>query len=112
PLDTVITVKDIGLIQDNNEATIKDALSAQNANLDITQIEIKDITNGTANVCVISGSQIYDAGGEVPITFKLNSASVDLSTVLTTTNLGEIEENSSEKILNAVKDKNSAVDIT
>jgi preprotein translocase subunit YajC len=93
PLTDDLTDTKLGDIKDKSESAIENALTDKNKNLNVSQITITDITDTGAKVNVIENSTVYDAGGNVSVTFTLKSETVELNTVITAENsaLGEID---------------------
>jgi preprotein translocase subunit YajC len=92
PLTDDLTDTKLGDIKDKSESAIENALTDKNKNLNVSQITITDITDTGAKVNVIENSTVYDAGGNVSVTFTLKSEAVELNTIITAENsaLGEI----------------------
>ncbi|KAF0850047.1 MAG: hypothetical protein EIB84_06250 [Spiroplasma poulsonii] len=90
---------------------IKDRLKNKNPQLDITKINVINITNNSATIIIIGFS------GQKTINFVVDK-SIDLSTIITNTNLGEIDfsnfDNYSYKqqIKDRLKELNPQLDIT
>jgi aspartate carbamoyltransferase regulatory subunit len=112
PLTDDLTDVELGDIKDNKETTILAAVKAKNTAVDETQLEVADITDTGATINVVSGSTVYDADGNVPVTFAIIPASKPLTDDLTDVELGDIKDNKEATILAAVKAKNTAVDET
>ncbi len=112
PLTDDLTDVELGDIKDNKETTILAAVKAKNTAVDETQLEVVDITDTGATINVVSGSTVYDADGNVPVTFAIIPASKPLTDDLTDVELGDIKDNKEATILAAVKAKNTAVDET
>jgi preprotein translocase subunit YajC len=93
PLTDDLTDTKLGDIKDKSESAIENALTDKNKNLNVSQITITDITDTGAKVNVIENSTVYDAGGNVSVTFTLKSEAVELNTIITAENsaLGEID---------------------
>jgi aspartate carbamoyltransferase regulatory subunit len=112
PLTDDLTDVELGDIESNDETTILAAVKAKNTAVDETQLEVVDITDTGATINVVSGSTVYDADGNVPVTFAIIPASKPLTDDLTDVELGDIKSNDETTILAAVKAKNTAVDET
>ncbi|WP_375315658.1 hypothetical protein [Spiroplasma endosymbiont of Tipula paludosa] len=106
-LSTVITNLNLGALNDNGVSTIKDAVKKLNPSLDVTEVGFSNITDTSAD---IEGSPRYNSNkyqGDKKVTFTVRK---DLSTVITNLNLGALNDNNKDAILNAVKAKNSILD--
>ncbi|QEH61798.1 hypothetical protein SCHIN_v1c06010 [Spiroplasma chinense] len=116
-LATVITSNSLGELDKNDESTIISKIAALNSSLDKSEIQITNITNTGAKVTPKLNSAKYK--GSVNVTFTIKETQpepepgdklVELSTIIKSTTLGELENNSSSTIISKVKSLNSDLD--
>jgi chitinase len=110
-LSTVITSKDLGEIANNDADTILNAVKSKNSGLNTDEVEIKDIKDKSATVAAKSGSTVYTGSVNVTFTTTPVDTTKPLTEDITDTKLGEIANNDADTILNAVKSKNSGLNI-
>jgi preprotein translocase subunit YajC/DNA-binding protein len=110
-LSTVVTSKDLGEIANNDADTILNAVKSKNGGLNIDEVEIKDIKDKSATVATKSGSTVYTGSVNVTFTTTPVDTTKPLTEDITDTKLGEIANNDADTILNAVKSKNSGLNI-
>ncbi len=112
-LSKVIQNNQLGELNENTEATILSTLVEKNPNLDLGNVEVKNITQTSAIINSISESKIYKGSAEVNFTVKQEEIvpedKKDLADDLKVTDLGEIEDANTSTILNAVYEKNKNV---
>ncbi|MDV3166856.1 MAG: cell envelope integrity protein TolA, partial [Vigna little leaf phytoplasma] len=103
-LSTVLTTTSLGEIKDKQESTIKDAIISKNTGLQGKNLSLTNITDNSANVTCDGYT------GSVTVTFTVTpAASAALSTVLTTTSLGEIKDKQESTIKDAIISKNTGL---
>jgi preprotein translocase subunit YajC len=110
-LSTVITSKALGELSDNNGTTIMDAVKKANSELNVNEVEIKNITEESATVAAKSGSTIYS--GSVTVTFSTTPVNTTkpLTDDLTETILGELADKSESTIKTALTNKNKNLNV-
>jgi hypothetical protein len=110
-LSTVITSKALGELSDNNDTTIMDAVKKANSELNVNEVEIKNITEESATVAAKSGSTIYS--GSVTVTFSITPVNTTKPLVddLTDTKLGELADKSESTIKTALTNKNKNLNV-
>jgi preprotein translocase subunit YajC len=110
-LSTVITSKALGELSDNNGTTIMDAVKKANSELNVNEVEIKNITEENATVAAKSGSTIYS--GSVTVTFSTTPVNTTkpLTDDLTETILGELADKSESTIKTALTNKNKNLNV-
>jgi preprotein translocase subunit YajC len=110
-LSTVITSKALGELSDNNGTTIMDAVKKANSELNVNEVEIKNITEESATVAAKSGSTIYS--GSVTVTFSTTPVNTTKPLVddLTDTKLGELADKSESTIKTALTNKNKNLNV-
>jgi antitoxin (DNA-binding transcriptional repressor) of toxin-antitoxin stability system len=111
-LATVITSKALGELSDNNDTTIMDAVKQANSELNVNEVEIKNITEESATVAAKSGSTIYS--GSVTVAFSITPVNTTkpLTDDLTETILGELADKSESSIKIALTDKNKNLNVS
>ncbi|WP_211229653.1 glycosyl hydrolase family 18 protein, partial [Mesoplasma chauliocola] len=108
-LASVITNTNLGTLDKLDEITIKKQLSKLNPKLETNYVDVKNITETSATI-VSNNSTKYK--GSVNVSFELDtSKAVPLSSVLTNTNLGEINSTDENTIKQAIKLKNPNIDV-
>ncbi|MDV3198257.1 MAG: hypothetical protein Q8888_01170, partial [Vigna little leaf phytoplasma] len=95
-----LTTTDLGEIQNQQDSTIKEAITSKNASLQGKNVSLSNITDNSADVTC------GDYTGTVKVTFTVKPA---LSTVLTTTDLGEIQNQQDSTIKEAITSKNASL---
>lgn len=99
-------------MDDNLEATILAAVNTINStNLTTTDVEVINITTATATVNAKTTSDLYT--GQVSVAFTITPeppTPVELSTVATDLDLGEIADNTPSTIMTAFLAQNNSVD--
>ncbi|AHI54273.1 chitinase [Spiroplasma sabaudiense Ar-1343] len=108
----VIANSYLGELDNNQESTIKAVVEEQNKNIDMSQINITNITTTSAKLTAKADSTSYR--GSVTVTFKIKEVVVkkELIEVITQPALGRLENNDQNTISNAVKQKNPSVDMS
>ncbi|QHX35842.1 hypothetical protein STIUS_v1c02880 [Spiroplasma sp. TIUS-1] len=109
-LSEVILNTNLGWIMDNKSETIKNNVLLQNKSLDGSEfyVDINSITNSGAKLVAIENSGYF---GFVSVKFKDLGERTNISQVITTTDLGEISDNSKSTIVNKVVLKNKDITI-
>ncbi|WP_375315627.1 hypothetical protein [Spiroplasma endosymbiont of Tipula paludosa] len=96
-------------VNDTNDETILAAVKAKNPNLDTSQVYVKQkVVNGRLELGVKSTSNKYNttsSGHCDNFTVRQN-----ISNIITNTQLGSLNNNNKDTILNAVKTKNPNLD--
>lgn len=108
-LASVITNTNLGTLDKLDETTIKNQLVKSNPNLEVNYVDINNITQTSATVTSNNPSKYK---GSVNITFKLDtSKAIPLSSALKETSLGTLTSTDEDTIKQAIKLKNSSIDI-
>lgn len=108
-LASVITNTNLGNLDKLDETTIKNQLVKSNPNLEVNYVDINNITQTSATVTSNNPSKYK---GSVNITFKLDtSKAIPLSSALKETSLGTLTSTDEDTIKQAIKLKNSSIDI-
>ncbi|AHI52836.1 lipoprotein [Spiroplasma culicicola] len=108
-LHDVIKVKNLGEFEKVDASVILSVLSTKNTNLDTNEIEVINITNKGATIQAKNNSEKYYGSAKVSFSVKEADTRVELSSVIKTTSLGELADNQSTTILNAIANLNSAL---
>ncbi|ATZ21704.1 BspA family leucine-rich repeat surface protein [Mesoplasma tabanidae] len=119
-LDNVILNKNLNKLEDNDEQTVKNALSKENPTLDISEIKLTiaavsknvETKNYTVTVEPIDNSNVY-SGKVHDITFYTETINLqDLDNVILNKNLNKLEDNDEQTVKNALSKENPTLDIS
>ncbi|AHI54272.1 chitinase [Spiroplasma sabaudiense Ar-1343] len=108
---SVIIVKDLQTIKDNQEATILNKVKELNPKLQTKEVFISQINGETAKVQANADSKVYS--GAVEVSFQLANPipdnRSDISSVITSPYLGKLANNDETTILSSLEQQNPGV---
>ncbi|AVN59742.1 hypothetical protein, partial [Mesoplasma florum] len=116
-LDEVITVKDLGALDNAEDATVKAALKDKNNDLDVDAIKLTisqgdAITTTSYTVKVESNNPNIYTGEVTDVVFTVSTGSVEkLDEVITVKDLGALDNAEDATVKAALKDKNNDLDV-
>lgn len=110
-LTDVLKNQQIGIIENGDDVEIKEAIFIQNPEIDIFEIDVKRLSNYLAQVTPKKDSKIYqDIFPGVTVNFEIKEKK-HLDKVVEISNLGIIEDNTEEDLLNTFFQLNSSTKI-
>ncbi|AUB31696.1 glycosyl hydrolase family 18 protein [Spiroplasma floricola] len=99
-LSTLLKNTNLGILEDNKSSTILKVILQKNSGLSENDFTINQITKSSA---IVSGINKYN--GNVTVSFSIRNR-VELSTILTNTNLGVLNSKDSKTIKKSIIEKN------